>query len=81
MPARGGPGPAGGAGSAGGGGNKSPDKITVEESEVQLEMYLQDNDLYAEFGNVTEELENKTVPGREQLHEILIRRFQELKMQ
>lgn len=81
LPARGGPGPAGGAGSAGGGGNKSPDKITVEESEVQLEMYLQDNDLYAEFGHVTEELENKTVPGREQLHDILVRRFQELKMQ
>lgn len=80
FPMGGGPGPAGGAGSAGGGGNQSPIQLSVSMSEIQLEAYAEDPDLTTEFGTVYEQMENTAIVSREQLHDCIVRRFQEIKM-
>jgi hypothetical protein len=68
----------GGAGGAGGGG--SPDKTPDEKDETQLEVIVEDPDLQAEFGVITDELNNPYIPTRDMAFNVAVRSFQEFKM-
>jgi hypothetical protein len=73
-------GPAGGGGSPNQGGNRSRDKNADEAVEVQIEITVDDPDLQAKYGVITEQIENRYVGFKEKLADIAIRRFQEVKM-
>ncbi len=78
RPPRGG---GGGGGVPNAGGNKSKDKNADEPVEVQVEITVDDPDLQAQFGVLTEQMENRYTTSRERLALMAVRRFQEIKMQ
>jgi len=74
-------GPVGGSGSPNGGGNKDNDKKANDKEPTQIETIVEDPCLRDEFGVVEEQIENKMVPTKEQLFDIGVRRFREIKME
>lgn len=61
-----------------GGGN--PDKAPDEPDPMMIEMVVDDPDLQAEFGVITDEIENVYISTYETLFDVAVRAFQEFKM-